>query len=75
MTREKEKTIVEASHIYPASQQKPYLDGGIFGYNLAINDAVGWLEKHLPQCIEIEEDCVVVNYGLITDFEKAMKGD
>lgn len=75
MTRESEKAIVEASQIYPAFQQKPYLDGGIFGYNLAIDDAVGWLEKHLPQCIEIEENYVVVNYGLIADFEEAMKGE
>lgn len=66
---------MDASQIYPAVHQKPYLDGGIFGYNLAIDDAVDWLEKHLPQCIEIEEDFVVVNYGLIADFEEAMKGE
>lgn len=50
-----------------------YNAGSAKGYEQAIDDAVDWLEKHLPQCIEIEEDFVVVNYGLIADFEEAMK--
>lgn len=52
-----------------------YNAGSAKGYEQAIDDAVEWLEKHLPQCIEIEENYVVVNYGLIADFEKAMKGE
>lgn len=52
-----------------------YNAGSAKGYEQAIDDAVKWLEKHLPQCIEIEKNYVVVNYGLIADFEKAMKGD
>ena len=45
------------------------------GYNEAVEKAIEWWEKHLPQCIEIDKDCVVVNHALIADFEEAMKGE
>lgn len=60
MKREIEEAIVKASHIYPAYQQKPYLDGGLFGYNLAVDKGLefirdvefgGWIEDEVENFI------------------------
>lgn len=50
-----------------------YMDGGIFGYNLAVDKACEWLEKNV---------CTAYNFNgdentstIIDDFRKAMKGE
>lgn len=69
MTQEIEKAIIDASQIYPAIHQKPYLDGGIFGYKLAIDKACEWLEFVFKE-LEISgiDDWV-------ESFKYAMKGE
>ena len=77
MTQEIEKAIVDASQIYPAVHQKPYLDGGIFGYKLAIDKACEWLEK--KAILYVWENCEQGEHGIhktmLEDFRKAMKGE
>ena len=77
MIQEIEEAVVKASQIYPAVHQKPYLDGGIFGYKLAIDKACEWLKNYDPNDYlrEVDDYYELDERKVINDFKKAMKGD
>ena len=60
---------------YERGYERGREEGHQDGYDKAVDMACAWMERHLPQCIEIENNYVVVKTSFIDDFKKAMKNE
>lgn len=81
MTRDKEiqkaaKEIAQDIEDWEIAEdiEDAFMEGALWADRTMIDKACEWMERHLPQCIEIENNYVVVKNYFIDDFKKAMKG-